>query len=334
MNQWKLTILACLFAGLTHAQNTQDLRETARSFQRQGDYENAILVLNKASNQEPENLELKKELAIAYYVARQFGKAKSLITPLVERADADEQTYHIAALIHRTSDDMKEAERLYKLALKKFPKSGILHSEYGEFLEFKEPAVGSSLAIWEKGIEVDPDFSGNYFHAAKKYAHQSKPLWALLYGELFVNLESYTVRTTEIKTLMLDALKRMFVNGIDPQTGRNGFEKAVLEGLARQNSLTGNGITPESITAIRTRFILGWQGENQQKFPYKLFEYHRQLLQDGLFESYNQWLFGSAANMAAYQSWTTNRANEYAEFTRYQQNRLFKVPAGQYYNKP
>ena len=103
--------------------------------------------------------------------------------------------------------------------------------------------------------------------------------------------------------------------------------------LNKQAGLAKNGIGAESLTAIRTRFILDWFHGEGKKYPFKLFDLHRQLLQDGLFDSYNQWLFGSVENMVNYQTWTTNHQADYASFNQFQRNRLFKIPAGQYYNK-
>jgi hypothetical protein len=37
--------------------------------------------------------------------------------------------------------------------------------------------------------------------------------------------------------------------------------------------------------------------------------------------------------MVNYQTWTTNHQVDYASFNQFQRNRLFKIPAGQYYNK-
>jgi tetratricopeptide (TPR) repeat protein len=326
-------MVCCLLAVVVYAQDVQQLRETARSFQRQGDYENAILVLNKAISKEPDNPDLKKDLAITYYVSRQYPKALSIIKPRLDRPDADEQVFQMAALIYRTDENFKEADRIYKLGLKKFPQSGLMYSEYGDMLELKDPGQGNGIKQWEKGIESDPEYSGNYYHATKYYSNLGNPIWVLLYGEIFVNLESYTGRTTEIKNVLLDAYKKMYVNDLVANKGKTPFETELLTAFNRQKSLAGNGITAESLTAIRARFILDWFAGDGKKYPFRLFEMERQLLQEGLFESYNQWLFGSAENMPAYQNWTSTHAAEYANFTKFQQNRLFKVPAGQYYNK-
>jgi hypothetical protein len=51
----------------------------------------------------------------------------------------------------------------------------------------------------------------------------------------------------------------------------------------------------------------------------------------GLFDAYNQWVFGSIDNPAAYKQWTSTHADKNNEFIRLQQNRVFKVPTGQYY---
>lgn len=57
----------------------------------------------------------------------------------------------------------------------------------------------------------------------------------------------------------------------------------------------------ESLMMIRTRFILDWMNSSAKKYPHRLFEYQQQLLREGMFEAYHQWLFGSAQNLVSFQ---------------------------------
>ena len=58
--------------------------------------------------------------------------------------------------------------------------------------------------------------------------------------------------------------------------------------MKKQSGIASISINPESLTMIRTRFILEWMDNGQ--FPHKLFEFQQQLLREGLFPAYNQWL--------------------------------------------
>jgi hypothetical protein len=50
-----------------------------------------------------------------------------------------------------------------------------------------------------------------------------------------------------------------------------------------------------------------------------------------MFEAYNQWLFGAVENLAAYDNWTKSHSDQYEAFSNFQKNRVFRMPAGQYY---
>jgi len=107
--------MVLMFAGThVHAQtpDATSLHETAKTFLRQGDYENAVLVLNKALQQEPNHFEMGKDLLFAYYLKRDFAKALEIGKPLVERADADVQSLHMLGLVYKSIADSKEAEKL------------------------------------------------------------------------------------------------------------------------------------------------------------------------------------------------------------------------------
>ena len=57
----------------------------------------------------------------------------------------------------------------------------------------------------------------------------------------------------------------------------------------------------------------------------------QQLIREGMFDAYNQWLFGPVENLAAYDNWTKTHADQYTAFNNFQKTRVFKMPAGQYY---
>ena len=101
--------------------------------------------------------------------------------------------------------------------------------------------------------------------------------------------------------------------------------------MIKQQSQATLGITPETLTAIRTRFILDWYDKYADQFPFRLFDHQRQLLQEGYFESYNQWLFGAATNNEAYQKWQKDHAEEMAGFLNFIRLKIFKIPPGQQY---
>jgi tetratricopeptide (TPR) repeat protein len=341
MKKYLLSLLVFISVAAA-AQQSQDgatLHETARNFLKQGDYENSILVLNRALQMQPGNLDISKDLLFTYYLKRDFAKALEIGKPLVERVDADVQTFQMLGLVYKAIAENKEAEKLYKNGMKKFAEAGILYSEYGDLIAEKE--IDNAVKLWEKGIEAEPNHSSNYYYLAKQYGLTGNTVWSILYAEIFLNMESFTARSTEMKNLLLQQYKKFFVSGYvappaPPTRGRKQnnevtFTKAVADVLQNQQSQTAYGITPETLTAIRTRFILDWYSKHGQRFPFRLFEHQRQLLQEGMFEAYNFWLFGPAANLRTYQTWEQYHKEELNTFLGFVRSKVFKIPAGQQY---
>lgn len=335
MKKTLFTFTLGLFTLLATAQpgDSKTMQETARNFMLAGDYDNAIVVLNRALDQDKSNLELQKDLVLTYYMKRDFTRALEGVKNIVDRDDADVVTYQICGNVYKGLEMTKECERMYRRALKKFPKSGPLYSELGELLW----AVKDFTAIdfWEKGIQADPAYSGNYYNAATYYYYTKDKVWCLVYGEIFVNMESLGERGMAMKEVLLKAYKEKLFADVDLLKDQDKklapFGIAFLQGMGKQAALTAKGINTETLTMIRTRFILDWYETNASKYPNRLFDYWQQLIREGMFEAYNQWLFGPNDNLAVYENWTKTHAADYEAFNRFQRGRIFKLPPGQYY---
>jgi hypothetical protein len=158
-------------------------------------------------------------------------------------------------------------------------------------------------------------------------------VWGLIYGEIFVNLESYSKRTPEVKNMLLEGYKKLFseTDLTKNQDNKNEFVTTYLEIMKNQSPGLSTGVSPDALSAVRSRFLLEWFSKQSSRLPFRLFEYHRQLARAGMFEAYNQWLFGTANNLSAFQQWTVTHSEEYNRFNTFQKNRVFKLPEGQYY---
>ncbi len=314
-------------------EDVRKLHETAKSFMHSADFDNAIIVLTRALQQDKNNLEMQKDLAMSYYLKRDYAKALDAVKLLIDREDADEVCFQIAGNVYKALEEVKECDRMYKKALKKFPKSGPLLSEYGELLWAIKDF--SAIQYWEEGIRADPSYSGNYYNAARYYFYAKDKIWGLLYAEIFVNMESLGERGTAMKQMLLQAYKEKLYAEADLMKGEeknnSEFARKVLETISGQSSLASQGISPETLTMMRTRFILSWFAGHASRFPFRLFDYQRQLLTEGLFDAYNQWLFGPSDDLAAYDSWIKTHPDEYNRFMTFQKGRVFRMPPGQYY---
>jgi len=326
-----LTLIS--ISSFAQTEDSKTLQATARSFMQQGDFNNAVIVLTRALQNDKNNLELQKDLISSYYYKRDYDKALDGVKAIIDRNDADVTTYQIAGNVYKALEQVKECEKLYRTGLKKFPKSGALYSEYGELLWAKKDY--SAIDLWEKGIKEDPSYSGNYYNASLFYYYTKDKVWNLVYGEIFVNMESLTERAAAMKQLLLDGYKQKLFTDTDLlkdlDKNKSAFSKAFLECINKETGLANRGVTTETLTMIRTRFLLNWFDKYADKFPFKLFDYQRQLVQEGMFDAYNQWLFGSVESLAGYDNWNKIHTEEYNNFTVFQKSRVFKMPQGQYY---
>src|SRR6478752_3112780 len=104
MKRISVLVFSALVSIASYAQ-PENPQETARNFMRVGDWDNAILVLNRALQSDPKNLELLKDLAFSYLYDKNYAKALEVVKPLLDRDDADVPTFQIAGNVYKALEE-------------------------------------------------------------------------------------------------------------------------------------------------------------------------------------------------------------------------------------
>lgn len=324
--------------------NTELARELytkAKKYVVKHDYPNAILVYNQLARLEPKNLIYRRELAYTYYLGGDMSRATQVITPLLRAEEADEATFLTAAQIFNARDMRRQAMDAVQKGIKKYPKSGILYSDYGK-LYSEQKKYKKAESAWEKGVEFEPNFHMNYYNLAKSYFVSKRPIWAIIYGETFINMERYSQRTEEIKSIIFDSYKQLIANSqlarfssLKEQQrndrSKSDFELKTSKIYTDLSEIVLGGVDVDNIVMLRTRFLLRWMQVEQQKYPFQLFEYLNNLLATGHFEAYNQWLFGKAADNVNYINWVKENNTEYSNFEQFYRSYKYLNKLNQYY---
>ena len=320
-----------LLSILTSAQvNVEVAQGQAFDLAKKGDYDKALEVLNKVSESAPNDAALLRDIAYYTYLKGDFDKAIDLGKDLIERDMADEQAFQILGSAYRMAKKYNESIDAYGQGITKYPRSAILYAELGSAYA-DNAQQDQAISIWEKGIKIDPNISNNYYYLANAYAKNQNALRSLLNAEVFVNMENKTTRTIEMRKLILEQYKTMFSNASYLNkyiTGRNDFERALAESYRKFDQVVADGVTPESLAALRGQFIVDWyQQGNDQKFPFALFDRNRMMLKSGTFDAYNRWLF-SSYNADQFRNWAKMNEGQLSEFTRYFNVSVLKFPVG------
>lgn len=318
------------------AQTPKELYKAAREYLMQGDLDNAIVSYNALLKQDPDNIDALNDYLYVLVLNKDYAKAIELGKQLIAKPKANEQSYQTFGLAYKGKAAYKEAEDLYKEGLKKFPSSGVLYNEFGELYAMQNK-LSDAIIQWEAGIKADPGYSNNYYNATMYYSKVKEDLfWVILYGELFINLESYSEHTSVIKVKLFSAYKKMFTGDLLDKLASNPantpFQKAWFANVGSASTVTKDGVNTETLSALRTRFILNWfYNKQNETTPFHLFEHQQYLIKEGLFDAYNQWIFGEVSSKDDYLMWVNTHTKEQSFFKVYQQNKLYKQPAGEYY---
>ena len=83
---------------------------------------------------------------------------------------------------------------------------------------------------------------------------------------------------------------------------------------------------------LRTRFIMDWTLQYAAQYPFALFTRHNELVSNGYFDSYNQWLFGKVENQQQFEAWNKFHPEALKHLEGWMAQYPFRAGAGEYYN--
>lgn len=279
----------------------------------QGDLKQAIITYKQAIQLAPEKMVLYRDLAQAYYLTSNIDAAQATLEPILKSGEADEQAYSIAAGCLATKKETKKAKTLLQEALKRYPHAGMLYNQLSKIQEQEADNEGA-LTTLLTGIEQEPAYHVNYYDAARMYMSTNQPVWAVVYAELFLNIEQQTARATETKDMLLGAYMRLFARMADKElpkykgtaatTTVQGFADAVYTTYLKLSPVVSDGINTENLIMLRTRFMMEWSKNYAQRYPFSMFSRMDDMLRNGYFDMYNQWVFGNIDNPQQFDAWT------------------------------
>ncbi len=227
-----------------------------------GNYDRAIALFTEANRLDSSNTVYRYEIAYALYQQKKYEESLSVLLPVVDAEDGTDKRYALLAHAYGALDDADKAEEAYEKGLRRYPESGALHQERGMLAAMRED-MRLAVDYWERGIDAEPGFAGNYYWAARYYCGSNSPLWGLMYAEIFLNLERGTQRTVDMSKYLYSTFEESIM--FDGDSVRFKFIPTLLTSTSppRDNKLSlnvvilktdGSGTSPEAVKNLLVGF--------------------------------------------------------------------------------
>lgn len=311
----------------------------------------AIKAFQQGALLDPSNSNFQYEIAVIYYLKRDYGTTINMLESIKLKPDANDQYYQILGNAYDLSGQTGKARKTYADGLKKFPRSGVLYLEAG-VLEYMKKNVPAAVRFWESGVVANPAFASNYYWLAKYYNGTTEKVWAVLYAEMFINLERNSDRTQEMSELVYKAYKNAFSPG-DSGRYQVGFTKSIVDKnvkvdklpfeqvfretmILAADSLVRKGCDSlgyEEICTLRGLFLFYWYNTgNAGNYPNILFDWLHGFPDPFYLECYHHWLF-LKGNENAFTSWYYAQPEKYGSFVKWFGKNPIKVSDSVYFSR-
>ena len=330
--------------GQTNEEKAQEKCREAITLMDDGKVDESIKLLKEAQKLDPDRIDYSYELAYAYYLKEDYKGAIKILEKNIKHKDVNDRHYQLLGNSYDVLGKTKEAFEAYDSGLKKFPNSGVIYLEKGNVYWAKKE-YGKALPFYEKGIESDPQFPSNYYRATLLYCSSSEEVWGMIYGEIFMNLERNSKRTSEISKLLFDTYKREIkftsdtsfsvsfsknasinIDEITDQTEMKlPFGIGVYEPTLMMSMINEKSIDLNSLDKIRANFVdIYYKNENDKKYPNILFDYQNKVKNAGHFEAYNHWLL-MKGNEEDFKEWLKSNKGKWDDFVEWFSENKLKI---------
>ncbi len=321
------------------------------------EYEKAIEIFNKAIELEPGNPKYKYEKGLAYYQTRKFDSTISILSSLKDEEEIlSDHFFVLLANSYDYKEQYKKAVEIYEEGLEIFPNSGELYMEYGVHYFQAKKDRKRAVKVWEAGIKADPDYPKCYYALARHFIFTDELIWAVIYGEIFLNISDNTSLLNDASFLLNNAYLEAFYKVQDTTTGATDVDFTSVryrgKNLKESDFLAfpfvyqkimeraAEGLLPpektdfkiEDFYKIRKKFIEIWYKEEWNKrYSNALFDLHKKMIDDGHFEAYSYWLLNAAREKEA-EAWLNkgNNKQKISDFGRWMTKNQLKLHKGNY----
>ena len=335
-----LTLL--IMTGQTIYGQTNEERAFAKAQQaveltHSGRFNESIELLKEAQRLDPERLDWTYELALVYHFKGNHEVAIEILRRYLDHKDVTYRFFQIIGVSYDILEEPENALKYINLGLERFPNSGLLYLTRGIVYEGMDK-FNEALFSYERGIQVDPAFSSNYFRASLIFLElTTEKVWGMIYGEIFMNLERNTQRTEKMSRLLFDTYKNR-INFIDDNSISVRFSRSPFLGnLLNQDeprlpfemiyeltltmsvisALPEREINLNTLNRIRTSFVENYfrMGHNKTH-PNVLFDYHQKIKEAGHFEAYNFWIL-MQGNYYEFDEWYLENEEKFENFVEW-----------------
>ncbi len=350
MRKWLLALCSLLFVvpvlAKTMSYEDMDICRQANEYADSGNEEKARELYEQLLIKYPGNYTLLYEIAYSYLLEGNYQEAENRFKKLLKHKDLAVNTYVAYGASLDYSGQQDKALELYRKGKKRFPKSGEMYLESGVVYQAQQ-RYKEALQEYTQGIDIAPEYPSNYYRASQLLLGSKEPVWGLMFAEIHQLLQPESERSDDLSKWMCEA----FSENIKLDSGKT--KKTGVDSLMVKVSLTQNhniffdpkssklvmtfpmvyelyasiGLDPSIVAeqdsvlarvpllaSMRKSIISMLYDKGLHKeYRYPLFQFQKQVLDAGHWESYNWWLFRKGDENATAQ-WIEEHRKEFEDF--------------------
>lgn len=312
----------------------------------------AIVLLKKAEHLDPDNIDYPYEVAHVFYKQSKYLKAVQYLSRYTFHENVNEQSFELLGDSYKRLKQYDDAIDALNDGIYQFPNSGKLFHEQG-VIEYRRKDYNKAMSYWEQGIKADPNFSSNYYSLAKLLSYSNETVWAVLYGEMFMNLEPTTERSEEMSQILYKTYKKSIHLNVDPTNVQFTqdvilpssilkdseisfpfvYGLSMVKSIVKEASNYNNTLSLAALNSVRQQFIAEWYKNKMNKeYPNIIFDFQNSLEKNGHIESYNYWLL-MHGNASEFKEWLEENKTEFDRFVKWYENHRLKTNEKKYFSR-
>lgn len=337
-------LLLCVTANI-FGQSSRELIKEAIDEMENKQYDNAMLLLQKAEKVAPTDMAPVYEMGMLYYIQGKHAEAIPFFkkTTTGNYVNVSDMGYAMLGNCYDLKKDSINAIKSYEDGHKRFPQSGRLWTEEGN-LYYGRKNFDKALCCYEKSIKTEPAFASPYRNAASIWSMTSECFQMMMFAELFMNLEP-TGRRNELTSEMLyDAFNEAIVFGDTnahvtltknmvatvekkevilpmPATYEAGFMTGFTTVLMKRHETKNKEKMKlsEIYNLYKSANDKWFEMKHNKRYPNLVLERQKALIEQKLLEPYVYWLF-RMKNMQEYKDWITKNNALMEQFITWMKN--------------